>query len=453
MNTDDLECFMARQKTYQFLRLQGFPRGSRSKRGTLGSIIAEGLREPSHISHLPGSPDIRVDRLSSPVESPGDLFEWINQEMSEAFNVHLRDGSPVYRGLRKDALAIGTVIISHPQETRECPQDELDAFVSDTTKWVDAFLKDFDMLLHYRLTHLDEKYPHLHFWFTPLPNAVREGNWVLTSLCGQGKGFYHNLQQRFFKDVGHKYFDERAKPLEDRNKRLPRHIAVQQREQKSAALTRLLESSKNPTPESISEAIETLAEQYQSKTLKLNNVILSDKAQSLIQSLGMAPSLLPDSHQYETLSNENLSLKQKLSQNNSTSFNSGGGVDISPWINELLFPVLLEVAFQQGSRADHLGEQQWLALVIEESSVALEEKLKQLGLNKEGVGAQIAETISQSGFVDTILSARTRTVEEKRQYLLQPPPSKETPPQKRGRLSSSASPESSISPWDDIIPR
>lgn len=425
---------MARQKTYQFLRIQGFPRGARSKRGSLGSIIAEGLREPSHISHLPGSPDIRVDHLSSPVDSPESLFDWINEQMGAAWNSHIQAGQHVKRALRKDALAIGTVIVSHPLETGECPEKEFEQFVADTTGWVEKLLQDFDMLLHYRLTHLDEKYPHLHFWFTPQPNEVREGNWVLTTLCGQGKGFYHNLQQRFFNDVGHKYFDERAKPLEDRNKRLPRHIAVQQREDNNAALSRLLESIKNPTPESISEAVERLADNYQDKALKLNNIVLSENAQSLIKSLGMAPLLLPDTQRYETLSKENTALKKKLSQsNNTTSNNDGGELNISPWINELLFPILLEVAFQQGSRADHLGEQQWLSLVIEESSVALEEKLKQLGLNKEGVGAQIADTISQSGFVDTILAARTRSDEEKRQQLLNASLAKDVSPQRSGR--------------------
>ena len=36
----------------QFLRLYGYPRGQRSAANTVGSILAEGLREETHISHL-----------------------------------------------------------------------------------------------------------------------------------------------------------------------------------------------------------------------------------------------------------------------------------------------------------------------------------------------------------------------------------------------------------------
>ncbi|WP_144049398.1 hypothetical protein [Vreelandella massiliensis] len=93
-------------------------------------------------------------------------------------------------------------------------------------------------------------------------------------------------------------------------------------------------------------------------------------------------------------------------------------MDITPWLNELLFPVLLDVAFQQGNRADHLGEEQWLTLVIEDASVSLEEKLKQLGLHKDGLGGKVADSISQPGFGEAILSAHSRSDEEKQQRLL-----------------------------------
>ncbi|WP_017428959.1 plasmid recombination protein [Vreelandella jeotgali] len=416
--------------TYQFMRIQGFPRGQKVKRGTLGSILAEGLREPTHISHLDQSPNIRVDRLDSPVDKPKELQQWIVKEMEEAKNYHLRGSKPVYRSLRKDALAIGTVIVSHAKKTTDCPQQELDQFIEDTTKWVRQLMSDFEMIPHFRLTHLDEKYPHLHFWFTPKPNGEREGNWALTNLCCQRKLFYHKLQQRFFDDVGHKYFDERAKPMSERSPRVSRYIAVQHRKEQMQQPEPQKEYVRPASAKSVSDLIEQLGDKVAGDNLGMRKTVLSSKAQSLIQSLGMAPNVLPDPNEQESaaaaerekqeaLSGELSELKGRLSAAENQA--SSAPPDITPWLQELLFPIILNVAFQQGSRADHLGEEQWLTLVVEESGAMLEDKLNSIGLSREGIGGQISDAVSDSGFVENILAARSRSQEQTRERLAPQP--------------------------------
>lgn len=67
----------------QFLRIYGYPRGQRSAAGTLESVIAEGLRDETHIGHLRQQPDIRVfTNPDSPVVHPSQLGSWIHKMMN-----------------------------------------------------------------------------------------------------------------------------------------------------------------------------------------------------------------------------------------------------------------------------------------------------------------------------------------------------------------------------------
>jgi len=450
---------MAKSKTYQFVRIQGFPRGSRSKRGTLGSVIAEGLRAPTHISHLPGSPDIVVDHMGSPVASPEDLSDWVNRQMETAVNTHIQSGVAVSRSLRKDALAIGTVIISYPHETANFDRKEFDQFVSDSTEWVKSLLVDFQMLLHFRLTHLDEKYPHLHFWFTPQPNEQRNGNWVLASLCSEGKGFYHQLQKRFFFDVGHKYFDARAKPMEERNKRLPRHIAIHLQEQKERERSAKRDEDRQfrneaslPTLTTISNAIEELAEQEKKSPGLLMGQSLSEKSQAFLGSLSLAPLLTVKPDQPTSRLKESLTRADKAGEGSSGNKKDGHVPPevIALWLKELIFPVLLDVAYQQSNRAEHLGVNAWINLVAEEAAQTLEEKLSGMGLTHEGVGRAVMAMITESGFGDHIVSARQQSDSDRRVALEESQQSDGHRGQ--GRLNRQGGHEGQ-SAWDAIMPR
>lgn len=222
---------MSKPIGYQFIRIQGFPRGAASKRNTVGSILAEGLRHPSHISHLTGPPRVQIDHLQSPLDHPGDLAEWLSYQMDSTQNKSVRtDGTSYFRALRKDALAIGTVIASLPEPMSEFDPDRYKRFCNDTTEWFQDFLSPYELLLHFRIHHFDEEHPHFHLWFTPKGNDQRTFNWSLTSVCGQGRGFYHDLQKRFFEDVGKNFFVDRAKPANERIPRKSRRQAVIERD-------------------------------------------------------------------------------------------------------------------------------------------------------------------------------------------------------------------------------
>lgn len=221
---------MADQNTYQFVRMAGYPRGPASKRGTLGSILAEGLRRPTHTSHLPGAPRFNVVRLDGPVEEAADLQLWIEDQMQRAKNPMTVRGKIVHRSVRSDATAIGSIITSLPETLDEFDPKRFSSFAEDTTEWARDYLAPFDMLLHFRLEHLDELHPHLHLWFTPKGVEIGDGSWTFLSVMGRSKGFLHKLQVDYFNAVGHKYADFRARPINERKARLPRHFAVQQRD-------------------------------------------------------------------------------------------------------------------------------------------------------------------------------------------------------------------------------
>ena len=96
---------------HQFLRLYGYPRGQRSAANTMGSVLAEGLREETHISHLTQPPQIEIfTNPSSPVKHPRQLGRWINNAMNRCFE----GGGKRYpngRPLRKNAVVITKVQI------------------------------------------------------------------------------------------------------------------------------------------------------------------------------------------------------------------------------------------------------------------------------------------------------------------------------------------------------
>lgn len=217
-------------RTYQFIRLSGYRRGPSSKRNTLGSILAEGLRKPTHISHLPGAPRYEVEHLDGPVSDPEMLGAWIEQQMSVAKNPMTLRGERVLRGVRKDAVAIGTIIASLPETLDKLEPQRFSQFAEDTTAWAREFLAARDMQLHFRLEHLDELYPHIHLWFTPKGVEEGTGGWSFMSVLGSKKGFLHNFQTNYFDEVGHKYADMPSRSMEDRQKRLPRYLAIQNRD-------------------------------------------------------------------------------------------------------------------------------------------------------------------------------------------------------------------------------
>lgn len=214
----------------QFLRLYGYPRGQRSAANTVGSILAEGLREETHISHLTQPPQIEIFTNSqSPVKHPRQLGDWINVAMSQC-RFGGSDRYPNGRPLRKNSVAIGTLIASLPQRTLETPRDVISNFRELSQEWFNQWLSERDMLLHACVLHLDEEYPHIHGWFTPSLELIEQGDWPLGKVTFPQRAVLQKMQVDFFDTVGQHFYSQRVKPEAKRRVRLDRRTAVRLRD-------------------------------------------------------------------------------------------------------------------------------------------------------------------------------------------------------------------------------
>jgi hypothetical protein len=392
---------MSKKKTYQFVRIQGFPRGSRQKRGTVGSIIAEGLRAPTHISHLPGDASIRVTRIDSPISAASELEDWILQQMANATNVSksTTTGKEYSRGLRRDALAIGTFITSLPEKMEDFEEGRFNSFVDDTTKWVSDFLAPYEMIVHFRVDHFDEEYPHLHFWFTPDVKEKRTGNWSLANVCSKNKGFYHDLQKRFFAEVGYRYFSERTKPFEERRARLTRREAVFIRENEKVGTPNSLTISDEPMDIA---AIDNVLQHIGKNLNESFKDAPDDKgftAQLSRASLKVIEQLVEQGYPHKQLT-EKMPKKPVDVLKDQTSPEMW-----QSWIKHALMPLLFKVSRQNSGRAAHLETTEWLSMIIEDCSMEFASGLTQAGLEKHPVGKELLQLLQGSSLASEMVAA------------------------------------------------
>lgn len=206
--------------TYQFIRLQGYPRGPASKKGTAASVLAEGRREPSHSRHV-DAPEIEVTPVDAEWESLREYQAWIEATMAQSVSPQNIGGKVVERKVRKDATAIGTVIASLPTETKDTPLEKIKQFRNECIDWFKEYLGKAGMRLNYCVLHLDEKYPHLHLWFTPGRDMLSRREWAMSSVTNPSIRVKQNLRQDFYREVGRRYADELEKPKEERRRRIP----------------------------------------------------------------------------------------------------------------------------------------------------------------------------------------------------------------------------------------
>ena len=435
-------------KSYQFVRLKGFPRGARSRRNTLGAVIAEGLREPTHIKHLLRPPSITWSRIDSPVDSPADFEAWLLDEMDGAINSRLYDGVVYERRLRRDALAVGAVIASWPQpviayDNQEAYDEKLfREFASDTTEWFKAFFEPYEIMIHFRLEHYDEKYPHIHLWFTPYPNAQRTVNWSLATVCSGPKKFFHNMQKRYYDEVGYKYFDEWARPYEDRTPRVDRREAIRKRESEENEAIYTLKHSE-PTYRLFSATLEAL-DNLNSGSEPFDKMRLTPTARKVLERY----QLMPSKHQVQK-NNEALNKKARLYGQQDLLDEKSEPEKYSPtmlmkWNEHLLLPVFIEVIKDHQAQSQHLDTNDWLSIVIEETQLRVEASLNQMGLSDHPIASEMLSELSRSDLVSSLLQQSYKSISERAETLQ----SNDDGPEQR--LSG---PDANDSPWDQVIPR
>lgn len=396
---------MASRDSLQFVRFSGYKQGPAGKRHTVGSILAEGLRKPSHISHLPGAPRFSVTPLGDQVDDPQGLPDWIAEEMATSRNQVTIRGKLQERKVRSDALAIGTIIASLPETLADYDEERFSSFCEDTTDWARDFLSARDYMLHFRLEHLDELHPHLHLWFTPKASGQREGNWSFNNLFGDtSKAFYHNLLENFYHDVGHKYFDRRARPSSERKKRMPRHFAIQQRDAGDRDVVRQMREgslveSLSATPdavdgpmsrESLNKALNRLSGSEISTLPAISdrlNALKDDHAQHVVESQSHQQSLesqlarLQSDHDklkasHAQLSKSNDDLNKRLSDDvsgasqlrlNTSAMYAGASTFMSNGLWDKIVKEVLVSAYSNANRAYHVSQSDWEGLVIDDA--------------------------------------------------------------------------------------
>lgn len=208
--------------TYQFIRIAGYRRGPANQKGNLRSIIAEGRRAATHSSHIEGNPSLKI----IPVEGEWDDLmayqAWIERTMRESTVPMVSQGQVVRRRVRSDAIAIGTIITSLPSLTTETSPDVMEAFTQDSIAWARDYLDQRGMRLNYCVQHFDEKYPHIHLWFTPGEAMLAQGEWVLGYVSNPKLKEREFFRKDFFDQVGHRYVDELEKPEPERKPRIDR---------------------------------------------------------------------------------------------------------------------------------------------------------------------------------------------------------------------------------------
>lgn len=216
--------------TYQFIRIAGFPRGSKTKKkSTLVSVLAEGQRVPAFSRHV-SRPSIRINPMDRHFESVDAYRAWIEEKMLAARNPASIKGQLHYRGVRQDAVAIGTVIVSLPSLTVDTSDELWEEFYKRTVFWIKAYLHNKGQSLDYVVEHFDEKYPHLHAWFTPNDEHVNQKLWSFGHVANPKLKEITQFRRDFYNQVGHKFVDALEKEKDQRVKREPsRYIASQNR--------------------------------------------------------------------------------------------------------------------------------------------------------------------------------------------------------------------------------
>ncbi len=147
-----------------FVHCQTFSRKPNKAGQCVAQIIGEGLRSGGYHPHVEG-PKPPVVVFGNPVGFKQLHDAHVNARRTRAVN----NGRVSERAIRTDRHTLFTIVASYPSLTTavEASPEELTRFkrwVDQTLAWVRAQYGD---QLKAAFAHIDEAYPHLHFWCLP----------------------------------------------------------------------------------------------------------------------------------------------------------------------------------------------------------------------------------------------------------------------------------------------
>ncbi|PVH28235.1 hypothetical protein [Pararhodobacter oceanensis] len=147
-----------------FIHCQSFSRKPNRAGQCVAQVIAEGLRLGGYHPH--------VDNAKPPISAFGDpaTFQHLHDaHVAQRRTRAVKNGVVSERAIRTDRHTLFTIVASYP-----VPTDVVDASADETArfkewavltvKWVQGQYGD---QLKVAFAHIDESYPHIHFWLLP----------------------------------------------------------------------------------------------------------------------------------------------------------------------------------------------------------------------------------------------------------------------------------------------
>lgn len=147
-----------------FIHCQSFARKPNAAGQSVAQVIAEGLRSGEYHPHVDG-PKPPVPIFGNPIE-----FQKMHDDhVAKCWTRAVKNGQVGERAIRQDRHTLFTVVASYPVSTdivQDSPEElgRFKRWVNLTLAWIRAQYGD---QLKAAFAHVDEQYPHLHFWLLP----------------------------------------------------------------------------------------------------------------------------------------------------------------------------------------------------------------------------------------------------------------------------------------------
>jgi hypothetical protein len=147
-----------------FIHCQTYSRKPNRAGQCVKQVIGEGLRSGGYHSH--------VDNPKPPVRifgNPGGFQRLHDDHVAARRTSVVKNEKTSERSIRQDRHTLFTIAASYPMPTAavETSPEEMDRF----RRWVDLTLvwvrEQYGDQLKTGLAHIDERFPHLHFWLLP----------------------------------------------------------------------------------------------------------------------------------------------------------------------------------------------------------------------------------------------------------------------------------------------
>lgn len=145
---------------FQFIHYEKY------KKDDIGGIIGEASRTPGYCPH--------VENVQPPIVLKGNLQNLQERLQHDVAHYKKRSKDGKDKKIRNDANILVAGVFSYPDPTAKPGDPAFD-------KWIDLSMKfvaeEYGAQLHTAVLHLDEEFPHVHFYVIPkdyeMSNACR----------------------------------------------------------------------------------------------------------------------------------------------------------------------------------------------------------------------------------------------------------------------------------------